>query len=214
MKGKLPPSCPESEVQVLGALLQYPERLQQIVAITGVEDYYMQKHQIILQALLDMKELGTQVDRVLLKEHLRQAGKLAASGGAAYLTKLVKKVPTATNIEYHARLVREAADKRGIIRLCHEIEQKAYGAAKPIELAADLAESALRISRNGSNCENAFIRGRELFNLRNSANLYWKGQRVKTETVKLDFWVKVAIIGTGIGTVGGLLLSLYVHFWK
>ena len=104
-------------------------------------------------------------------------------GGPAYLAELIERTPTAANVEYYARLVREATEKRELIKLCIKTQEKAYSSEKPAELATDLIEAITPIARNGADRENAFIKAGELLTL-----------RIDTET---------PVIGGGILPAGG-----------
>jgi len=48
-------------------------------------------------------------DLITMTNELRKRDQLDAIGGASYLASLIDSVPTAANIEYYARIVREKA---------------------------------------------------------------------------------------------------------
>ena len=84
------------------------------------------------------------IDAVTLADDLKSAGELDAVGGMAYLARLVDAVPTAANIEYHCRILRDKAVLRRMIEAATEIIQDAYGAAGgEVEDALDRAEQRI-----------------------------------------------------------------------
>ena len=59
--------------------------------------------------MVSLVERRTVIDPVTLREELGRRGELDAVGGADYLADLVDAVPTAANLEYHARIVKDKA---------------------------------------------------------------------------------------------------------
>src|SRR5690606_17120286 len=66
-----------------------------------------------------------------------------AVGGAAYLAQLLDSVPTAANIEYHARIVREKAVLRRLIEAATGIIQTTYDSQGDVEQLLDEAEQKI-----------------------------------------------------------------------
>ncbi|MBI3784276.1 MAG: replicative DNA helicase, partial [Deltaproteobacteria bacterium] len=64
-------------------------------------------------------------------------------GGAAFLAELSEKVPTAANVPYYARIVREKSVMRGLIETATEIATKGYDAGADIEEYLDQAEQKI-----------------------------------------------------------------------
>ena len=56
-----------------------------------------------------ISQQGTVVDPLTLAEELNRRGELDAAGGKEYIGFLVDAVPTAANVEYHAKIVLEKA---------------------------------------------------------------------------------------------------------
>jgi len=71
------------------------------------DDFYRDAHQKIYSAMVDLTEKDEPVDLITLTNDLRQKGQLDPIGGASYLASLNDSVPTAANIEYYAKIVKE-----------------------------------------------------------------------------------------------------------
>ena len=65
--------------------------------------FYREGHRRIYRAMVALSERGDVVDPLTLSEELARSGSLESSGGKDYIGFLVDAVPTAANIEYHAK---------------------------------------------------------------------------------------------------------------
>ena len=78
------------------------------------------------------------IDTVTLYEELKKRGNLEEAGGAVYLSKLSQNIPSAANIEYHAKIILEKQILRGLITSAHEIAKNAYeGSADAFDILDD-----------------------------------------------------------------------------
>ncbi len=137
---RLPPQNIEAEQSVLGAVLLDTAVLPRVIEILQPEDFHRGAHRRVYAAMLEMFERDESIDLITLRERLEQKNQLEEIGGAAYLASLVDQVPTAANISYHARIVREKAMMRGLITASTEIAAMSYEGARDIEQVLDEAE--------------------------------------------------------------------------
>jgi replicative DNA helicase len=125
-------------------LLGGAEALERIGGIVRPDSCYDPRAQILLAAGVQLQTRGAPVDLVTLENELQSSGKLERVGGLAGLSEFADKIPTLEHIEYHARIVRDRAQLRDLIRACSEIALRAYdldGAAdEQIQDAADKLE--------------------------------------------------------------------------
>jgi replicative DNA helicase len=77
---------------------------------------------------------------VILRDELERRGDLDASGGTDYLAELLDVVPTAANVEYHCRIVREKSLLRRLIDVGTGIVQTAYEGRDDVGALLDQAE--------------------------------------------------------------------------
>jgi replicative DNA helicase len=137
---RLPPQNLEAEVSVLGAVLLDNAVLPRVVEILQPEDFYRGPHRRIYAAMLELFERDEAIDTLTLRERLEQRDQLAEVGGAVYLASLLDQVPTAANVAYHARIVREKAMLRGLITAATEIAAQSYEGASDVDQVLDEAE--------------------------------------------------------------------------
>ena len=124
--GKLPPQAPELEMAVLGALMLEKDALTAVSDLLKPESFYKDSHQRIYKAIQMLFDKSEPVDQLTVVNQLRSLGELEAAGGAHYVSTLTMRVNSAANIEYHARIVTEAAIKREMIRVATDIIRDAY----------------------------------------------------------------------------------------
>ena len=97
-------------------------------AIEVVDDtmFYAERHRRIFRAMVAITERGSVVDPLTLADELQRRGELDGAGGKDYIGFLVDAVPTAANVEYHAKIVREKALLRRLIEVSTEIVAEAF----------------------------------------------------------------------------------------
>jgi len=137
---KLPPQNIEAEQAVLGAIILDNEALPKSLEILSQDDFYRESHRRLYRAILDLFEKNDPIDIVTVSDFLRKSGDLDMVGGVAYLSTLVDSVPTSANIRYHARIVREKALLRHLIRTATNITTKVYEDSSDPDELVDNAE--------------------------------------------------------------------------
>jgi replicative DNA helicase len=78
-----------------------------------------------------------------LTNELRKIDELDSIGGASYLASLIDSVPTAANIQYYARIVKEKAILRKLIQTSTEIITQSYEDRGDVEGFLDEAERSI-----------------------------------------------------------------------
>jgi replicative DNA helicase len=137
---RLPPQSIEAEQAVLGAIILEGESITKAIDVLSPEDFYKEPHRKIYTAMLELFDKNEPIDLITLSEHLKDKGVLEETGGISYLSQLATVVPTSANIRYHAKVVREKALLRAIIRSCTDIVSKVYEMPEDAEEMVDYAE--------------------------------------------------------------------------
>jgi replicative DNA helicase len=139
---RIPPHSPDVEVAVLGAMLQDEAAATVAASSLALQDFYQDRHQLIFQAALRCLNRGIRPDIQTLGEELRRQGKLQEVGTVT-LVQIVEAIPTAANVAYHARIVREKAERRGIIQAAERIAAAGYRDQEPMDEYRAQAEAML-----------------------------------------------------------------------
>lgn len=122
----VPPHDMDAEKSVIGALLLDKDSIVKILDMLRAHHFYKDAHANIFQAIINLYERREPADLVTVPAELRKLNKLEESGGVSYLTELVNSVPTAANIESYARIIKDAALKRGLISASAQINELAF----------------------------------------------------------------------------------------
>ena len=147
--GKIPPQSRELEEAVLGALMLEKAAFDQVGVILKPECFYVETHQVIFRAILQLNEANKPVDLLTVVEELRSMSALDEVGGPYYISKLTNAVVSAANIEAHARIILEKFIQRELIRISSEVINEAYDDATDVFDLLDHAESKLFEITNG-----------------------------------------------------------------
>jgi replicative DNA helicase len=102
--------------------------------------FFREGNRRIFRAMVALAERGDVIDPLTLSEELSRRGELQASGGKEYIAFLVDAVPTAANVEYHAKIVREKALRRRLIEVSTAIVSEAFESSAPAGELLDAAE--------------------------------------------------------------------------
>jgi len=140
---KIPPQNLEAEQSVLGGILIENEAINKVMEILVSDDFYRDAHRRIYGALIDLAERDEPADLITTTNELRKKDHLDIVGGASYLASLIDSVPTAANIEYYARIVKEKAVLRKLIETSTEIITQSYQDRGDVESFLDEAEKAI-----------------------------------------------------------------------
>jgi replicative DNA helicase len=140
---RLPPQNLEAETSVLGAVLLENEALNRVLEILKEDDFYRNAHRRIFSAILHLYEHSDPVDLITLSEVLKTRGELDDVGGVEYLNSLVNGVPTAANISYYAKIIKEKALLRKLINRTTEIVSQSYSISGDVDEFIDQAERTI-----------------------------------------------------------------------
>ena len=142
--GRTLPHNLDAEASVLGGILLDPkEALTRVLDVVGAEDFYAPAHQEVFASILRLEEDGKPIDIITLEEDLQAHDKLARVGGVSALAELSSRVTTVENIGYHARIVRDKATLRSLIRTATEVAADAYAEQADAQEFLDRAEQQI-----------------------------------------------------------------------
>jgi replicative DNA helicase len=142
----LPPHDLEAEQAVLGAVLIDPAALAKAQEILAPEDFYDGRHRRIYEAQSELSARGEGIDLMTVGNQLRRKDELIGIGGHGAVAELLTVVGSAANIQHHARIVRDCAVRRRVIRLAAELTQQAHDKVPADELLETAERKLFQIS--------------------------------------------------------------------
>jgi len=140
---KLQPHNLEAEEAVLGSLLIDPDAILQVATFLGPDDFFVERHSWIYEAVRDLHERREPADLVTLSDELERRGQLGEIGGPAYLSGLINATPTSIHVEFYARIVERTGLLRRLIDAAGQIARLAYDESQDAGEVVDRAEEII-----------------------------------------------------------------------
>jgi replicative DNA helicase len=124
--GRQAPWSNEAEQAVLGAVLLDQDAALKAAELLDDTMFYREGHRALFRTMVALTERGDVIDPVTLRDELLRRGDLDRVGGLEYIGSLIDVVPTAANVEYHCRIVRDKAVLRRLVEAATGIIQGVY----------------------------------------------------------------------------------------
>ena len=109
----------EAEQAVLGALMlasDEPEVVHTVRQLLPAPDHFHGgQYRLLYRVFCELIDKGVKLDPLTVRDHLRAQHLLDEVGGIEAIATLADAVPTAANAEFHAKIVRELADRRRMV---------------------------------------------------------------------------------------------------
>jgi len=137
---RVPPQNIEAEQSVLGSMLLEKEAILSASEILKGEDFYKESHKKIFEVIIDLYDKNEPVDLITVSEELRKRNALEEIGGITYITALANSVPTAANVAYHAKIVKDKSIMRKLIHVSTKLVSMGYEEGRDVEEVLDEAE--------------------------------------------------------------------------
>ncbi|HYH46671.1 MAG TPA: replicative DNA helicase [Thermoanaerobaculia bacterium] len=115
------PHSEESERAVLGGILLDPQVLPTISGRLRPEDFYLDRHQLLYQAMVDLQEERVVIDLRTLQARLQHRNQFEQIGGIAYIATLDLDLPDLGRIDAYVEIVKERSVRRRLILASNQI---------------------------------------------------------------------------------------------
>ena len=150
---KVMPQSLSGEQSVVGAMIANPAAIDRVSERITKEDFYHSAYGTIFETLVELSESKRGIDVVTISDALKKKGLPEDMSSPGFLGELAVNVPTTTNIEYYADIVREKSLLRRIITVNEGIAASCYageGSADEILDSTEKAFSQLLMARGVS----------------------------------------------------------------
>ncbi|MBN1154034.1 replicative DNA helicase [candidate division KSB1 bacterium] len=147
---RLPPQDIDAEMAVLGAMFLDVEAVAKATDLLDENCFYRTAHKKIFRVATTLYDNRQPVDIITMADALTKIGELENVGGNYYLAQLADKVPSAANIEFHAKIVLEKALLRRLINVTSSITSQCYDSAfdNVYDLVDDAERKVFELSEN------------------------------------------------------------------
>ncbi len=131
----------EAEQYVLGAVIFDNECISDIVSVLKPDDFYLEQHKRIYEAMINISNRAEPIDLITLKSELESV--FDSIGGVDYLTQLYMMVSTTANLKYHVKIIEEKAILRRLIRSANNITELCFDTSKDVPMVLSSAENEI-----------------------------------------------------------------------
>lgn len=145
---RIPPHHIEAEQSILGALLIDRNSLSEVSGKLKPEDFYLEKHKEIYEAIISLYEDSLPVDIVTVSDALSRRGTLEKVGNLDYIAQLANSIPTTANVMHYVNIVQDKALLRKLIQVSGEIMDISFqGVAEGVDVLNQAEKSVFEISQ-------------------------------------------------------------------
>lgn len=132
-----------AEQSVLGSMMLSSSAIEKALEKLFSKSFYLEKHQIIFQTIVDLYEAKVPIDLTTLAGELQKTNKINEIGGVEYIAELLSMVPSSANIEYYIQIVEDNYLLRNIIDTSADISTLAYEHNGEVSDILDQVESKI-----------------------------------------------------------------------
>ena len=123
---RIPPQNTDSEKAVLGSIMLRKDAMHEVEDVLTPDSFYMEKHKMIFQAMLDLSMKNEPIDALSLSAKLGEQKLLESVGGNQYLAEIVNIVPSSTSIKHYANIVQKKYILRSLIEAADYVSELAF----------------------------------------------------------------------------------------
>ena len=133
MNNQPQPANIEAEEAILGGILFDPMAMSRVEPDLRIEAFYLQSHQEIYRAALNLYRQRKPTDFMAISTYLSDRNLLDKVGGSSRLAQLLNRTVSAVNIDRYTSLVMEKYLRRQLIASGHEIVELGYDNLSELE---------------------------------------------------------------------------------
>ena len=147
------PHNDKAEQGIIGSMLVNRDAISDVMDMLTGDEFYNKQYGIQFDNMVELYSEGASVDTVTLNERLQRKAIPDEVANTDTLAKLVMETPLYAPVKDYARIVKDKATLRQLIRLCENAEADGYKSEEAVEDILERAEQSifkLVQNRNGS----------------------------------------------------------------
>ena len=146
---RIMPNNLEAEQSVIGAMIMDRDALVTASETLVREDFYHQQYGILFETIVELFDAEQPIDVIMLQNRLREKNVPEELSSPEFVGGLVSSVPTSANIKYYAKIVKEKAMLRKLIKVNEEIANQCYLGTQSLEdIMADTEKQIFHLLQN------------------------------------------------------------------
>lgn len=123
---KVLPHSSEAEQSVVGSMIMDRDAIIAASEIINGSDFYDQQYGVLYDTMLELFNEGKPVDLVTLQNRLKEKDLPAQVSSLEFIRDIVAAVPTSANVRHYARIVKDKAVLRRLIKVSEETVSECY----------------------------------------------------------------------------------------
>ena len=143
MPARTMPHSLDAEKSVLGCAFLSKNSLTKICEDLYSDMFYSEANQKLFEAIKRCYDEKIPIDITTVTDELEKKKDLSAIGGIDYLSEVIDSVPTAANLDYYIKIVKDKAVMRNLIETATDIVTDAYEEDEDITHLLDSAEKKI-----------------------------------------------------------------------
>jgi len=137
----------EAERSLLGNMILYD--IVNAVQDSGITaaDFYLDKHQVIFEAIVKMQRNYDPIDSVTLSEHLKETGQLDRIGGYEYILALTEATISQHHTKLYCKILKDRSFAREAVKVGNQLVESILSRTESIEPAAAVRTAVDQLSK-------------------------------------------------------------------
>lgn len=115
----------EAEMSVLGCAFLSKDALEKVCNELTSDMFFKRQNAIIFEAFKSLYNNDSKIDTTILKNEIEKKEPINAIGGLEYLTEVIDSVVSSSNVDTYIKIIQEKNLRRGLIKVCEDIEKNA-----------------------------------------------------------------------------------------
>jgi replicative DNA helicase len=154
----------ESEKAVLGSVLGDPSVIEEVLALVGVDDFFVPSHREIFSSLISLASDKKPIEVLALHGCLVSRGTAESVGSPGILAEILTAYASSSNVAHYAREIKSFSLIRALSHTCSKIltEISEDGIGEISEMLARSEAQIIKITRNHDTSEKISIVGESI----------------------------------------------------
>jgi replicative DNA helicase len=120
------PHSTEAEQSVIGSMIMDRDAIVAASEIIIGSDFYENQYTILFETMVELHNEGKPVDLITLQDRLKEKDVPPQICSLEFIRDLVTAVPTSANVGYYAKIVKDKAVLRRLIKVAEETANECY----------------------------------------------------------------------------------------
>lgn len=127
------PHSIEAEQSVIGSMLMDRDAIIAASEIVTAGDFYQHQYGVMFEAMLELFNENLPVDLITLQNRLKEKDVPPEVSSLEFVRDIITTVPTSANVKSYAKIVRDKAVLRRLIKINEDIANTCYAGKEPLE---------------------------------------------------------------------------------